>query len=330
MNLVNPHRVDPVPGLIAAALVLCLYGGVALSVDFSRAAFGIQSDEATYYMMGRSLALDGDLTYRREDLTRVWQEFSSGPSGVFLKKGRDLKLGVTATPPFVEVTSLPDPDTSRLFYGKSYIYPLAAAPLVALFGTNGFLLLHAILLAAMVLAAYLFLNARSSPVVALLLAAGFFMASVAPVYFVWITPELFNLGLVVLAYFCWLFKEVMAPETAPRGTRWLLSSRSDLLASVLLGLATFSKPSNILLILPVIVWLAVRKRWRTMLATGCLFGLIGAVLVVGNVAMTGEWNFQGGDRRTFYSRYPFQYLPLEWDTVGQDRTTNRLLDRSDF
>ncbi len=34
------------------------------------------------------------------------------------------------------------------------------------------------------------------------------MASVAPAYFVWITPELFNFSLVMLGYFCWLYKEV--------------------------------------------------------------------------------------------------------------------------
>lgn len=100
--------------------------------------------------------------------------------------------------PFVRVDSRPDPDAARLFYGKSYIYPLAAAPFVALFGTNGFLVLHAIVLGLMLLAGYLFLNTRSSPLVSLLLAAGFLMASVAPAYFVWLTPELFNLGLVFL------------------------------------------------------------------------------------------------------------------------------------
>ena len=30
-------------------------------------------------MMGHSLADDGDLTYRKEDLVRVWREFPSGP-----------------------------------------------------------------------------------------------------------------------------------------------------------------------------------------------------------------------------------------------------------
>lgn len=319
------RRIDPVPGLVAAFLVFCLYAGVALSVDFPRAAFGIQSDEATYYMMGHSLARDGDLTYRREDLLRVWQEFPEGPSGVFLKKGRDLDVGLTGSLPFVGVSSKPDPDTTRLFYGKSYAYPLVAAPFVAVFGTNGFLVLHACLLAAMMLAAYLFLNARSSPAVSLLLAAGFFMASVAPAYFVWITPELFNLALVVLGYFCWLFKEVAVPDGAPRGTAWLFTRRSDFAAALLLGLATFSKPSNLLLILPVLIWLIVRRQWRTMLATGAIFGTVGAVLLAGNVAVTGEWNFQGGERRTFYAQYPFQERWVQWEGVGQSRATNQVL-----
>ena len=53
----------------------------------SARAFGFQSDEATYYMIGHSLARDPDLEYRRADLVRVWHEFPSGPTGVFLKTG---------------------------------------------------------------------------------------------------------------------------------------------------------------------------------------------------------------------------------------------------
>jgi hypothetical protein len=316
------RRVDPVPGLVAAALLFCAYAGIALAVDFSRASFGFQSDEATYYMMAHSLASDGDLAYRREDLARVYREFDSGPAGVFLKRGRDVDVSTTGTFPFVSVTSKPDPDTTELFYGKSYIYPLVAAPFVAVLGTNGFLLLHAALLAAMLLAGYLFLNARSSPAVSLIFASGFLMASVAPAYAVWTTPELFNLALVVLGYFCWLYKEVMDPASAPRGTRWLLGGRSDIAASLLLALATFSKPSNILLILPVLAWLVVRRRWKTMLVAGTLFAATGAVLLAGNIWITGEWNFQGGDRRTYYAKYPFEQSAVKWDDIGQDRATD--------
>ena len=114
----------------------------------------------------------------------------------------------------------PDPDTGRLYYGKSFIYPLVAAPFVWLCGTNGFLVLHALLLATVVFAAYVFLAARSPAPTAAVLASGFFFASVTPAYVVWMTPELFNLVVVTLGYFCWLYKEV-APADLPRGLRWL-------------------------------------------------------------------------------------------------------------
>jgi hypothetical protein len=319
------HRPDPAPGLAAAAIVLAIYGGLGLAVNFPRVAFGFQSDEATYYMMGHSLARDADLTYRREDLVRVWREFPGGPSGLFLKRGQDVQgIGLAPAPPFFAIEGAPDPDTRRLFYGKSFAYPLAAAPLVLLFGTNGFLVLHAILLSLMVLAGYLFLNARSSAGVALLLSAGFVMASVAPAYFVWITPEIFNLTLVTLGYFCWLYKEV-APPDPPRGLAWLLGPSSDLAAAALLAVATFSKPSNILLIGPIVVWQLARGRaWRRALATLVLFGSIVAVFFAANIAITGDWNFQGGDRRTFNGGYPFQTESAGFE-VGLDRTTNEIL-----
>jgi len=109
------------PGLLLAAVFLCLYGTLAVTVDVSRARYGLQSDEATYYMMGLSLVHDGDLTYRKEDLARVWKEFPAGPAGVFLKKGRQIGGG-------------PDPDETRYFWGKSFVYPLFAAPFILLFG----------------------------------------------------------------------------------------------------------------------------------------------------------------------------------------------------
>ena len=122
------------PGLVLAGIFFCIYGTLALAVDFPRAAYAFHSDEATYYMMGHSLVEDFDLEYRRADLVRVWKEFPGGPAGVFLKHGRTL-------------SGNPDPDPNRMFYGKSFIYPLFAAPFIFIFGTKGFLVLHACLLA---------------------------------------------------------------------------------------------------------------------------------------------------------------------------------------
>jgi hypothetical protein len=287
------------PGLIAASVLLCVYGALALTVDFPRAASGFKSDEATYYMMAYSLTQDGDLTYTKEDLARVWREFPGGPAGVFLKKGRTIR-------------GAPDPDPNRLYYGKSFIYPLCAAPFVKVFGTNGFLVLHALLLPIVVLCGYLFLHARSGPRVSAVLASGFVMASVVPVYFVWLMPEVFNFSLVFLGYFCWLYKEVARPEQSPRGTAWLFTRRSDVVASVLLGIATFSKVTNALLFAPILLWQlsgVVRRQsdsGRKIAASTFVFVLIAGGLFGINKAISGEWSYQGGERNTYYFEFPFQ------------------------
>ena len=303
------------PGLLLAAAFLCVYGTFALSVDLPKADYGFKSDEATYYMMGWSLVRDHDLTYRKEDLVRVWREFPAGPAGVFLKHGQRIGGGA-------------DPDRGRYFYGKSFIYPLFAAPLMLLTGTNGFLLLNAVCLALVLLCGYLFLHARSPAAVSILFAAGFVMASIVPVYFAQMMPEVFNFSLAFLAYFCWLYKEVAAPGRSPRGTAWLFTSRSDLAMGVLLGIATFSKPTNALLFLgPAILWLvrSFRRQVETTPAVGgapvapafwrnraALLSIAAFVLVAGglfavNMAISGDWNYQGGgDRRSYLWEFPFQ------------------------
>lgn len=314
---------DVQAGLVAAALVLAVYGGMAFSVDFPRAAHGFKSDEATYYMMAWSLAADGDLAYRRGDLARVWREFPAGPTGVFLKKGRDVRLRTTRQVPFVELQQRPDSDPDRLFFGKSYMYPLVAAPFVWAFGTNGFIVLHALLLALTVFAAYLFVAARAPTIVAVLIGAGYFFASVTPGYVIWITPELFNLVTVTLAYFCWLYKEV-APPSLPRGLGWLRSGWSDAAAVLLLAMASFSKPSNLPLIGPVVLLALWRRQWGRGAALAGLFAGAVALLIAANLLVTGEANFQGGERRTYYGAFPFMDPTLTFD-VGMARATDEVL-----
>ena len=283
------------PGLALAAIFFCIYGALAVVVDLPRATVNFKSDEATYYMMGLSLVHDRDLTYRKEDLTRVWREFPGGPAGVFLKRGQ-------------KVGGAPDLARNRYYYGKSFIYPLFAAPFVLVFGTNGFLVLNAICLSLVLLAAYLFLHARSAAWPSAMLAAGFVMASIVPVYFVQIMPEVFNFSLACLAYFCWLYKEVATPERSPAGTKWLFTPTSDLVMAILLGIATFSKVTNAgLFAAPAVFWIfrlkvgAIRK-----LPAVATFLAVAAGLFAVNMAITGHWNYQGGDRKSYYFEFPFQ------------------------
>jgi hypothetical protein len=304
-------------GWIASLVIAAIYGGLALSVDFKSAAGGIQSDEATYYLMAYSLAEDGDLEYREEDLTRGFREFPSGPSGIFLKRGTDVRsVGVTGRPPFIEFRGTPDPDTSRLYFGKSFIYPLAAAPFVWLLGTNGFLLVNVLLLWAAFMVVYLVTSARSGPIVGVLWAGAFAFASVAPVYVVWTTPELFNWSLAAIAYFFWLYKVVSPTATSPR-TEWLRRPWTDLIAAGLIGILTFSKVTNVLLLVPMIGWLMWTREWRRAAAALVLTGLVGGAAFGSNVAVSGEWNYQGGDRATCYDRYPFQRSDLNLDVCGE-------------
>ena len=299
--------------LLAIGIVLL---GFSLSVDYPRQAGAMWSDEATYYTMAHSLAYDGDLRFTRKDLERVYREFRGGPSGIFLKRGREGPLTISTEVPFI----LRDGEvTEELYFAKSFIYSLAAAPWVRIFGTQGLLVLHTLAVMAVLVAGYFFLAAKSSPGASLAYTLTFFSASVVPAYFVWLTPEIFNLCLVFLGAFFWLYKErAAAPPRLLRGTT------SDLIAAGLFAAVTYSKVSNVLLILPLLALLALRRDWKRALATGALFGLVLTGLFSTNLAATGELNYQGGDRKTFYGRYPFQRPDLNFDNTGLAKVTSEI------
>jgi hypothetical protein len=290
--------------------------GFALTVDYPRAAETFWSDGATYYAMAKSLAYDFDLRYEREDLVRVFREFQSGPSGIFLKRGRELDLTLTSSVPFLVSEG---PLNSKLYYAKAFLYSLAAAPFVRLAGTNGLLLLHAVSLTLVLLAGYFLLAATASRGAALAMTLTFFFASVTPAYFVWLTPELFNLCLVFLGAFFWLYKEyAQDPPALLRGTT------SDVIAAVIWGAVTYSKVNNVFLILPLAVLLAVRRQWMRGLTAGAVFGLALGGLFLAQLAITGEMNYQGGERKTFSGRYPFQQADLTFDNTGLSKVTSEI------
>jgi hypothetical protein len=328
-------------GQVSTAVLGIVLVTWALTVDFARSVNGFFGDASTYYSLGHSLATDFDFEFRRDDLVRVWREFPTGPEGIFLKRGRDVRgVVLSSSLPFFEITSSPDPDTGRLYYGKGFIYPLFAAPFVRLFGTNGFLVLHAVLMTICFACAYTFLAVRSAPIPSLVFATAFLLLSVAPVYMVWLTPDFFNLAVVLIAYFFWCYKEAVAGRATrlPPSwrSRWLLGPRSDVIAAILLGIASFSKPTNLLLILPVLALLVWRRQWLRALTIGIVFDVVFVGLFAWNVAITGEWNYQGGvDRGTFYSGdpdqdgpriggFPFQTPQHTFDTTGIIRETNRV------
>ena len=288
------------PGFLAVAFLLLVGASTALTIDVVRTAYGVKADEATYVAMALSVAYDGDLVYEARDIARLHEVYEGGPAGIFLKRGDGY---------------------GSLYFGKAYIYSVVAAPFVRIAGLNGMLLFHVLLLAGMVLAAYCFLAARSPRSVALFSALAFFGVSIVPLHAVFLGSEIFNAACVTFAYFCWCYKEV-APPRRGRCTAWLWRPESDVVAAVLLGLATFSKPSHALLIAPCVLLATGRGRLRHSALIAAVFVVVVATSFLINAVITGEMNYQGGERKTFYGAFPFEHAGAAFDNLGISMTTN--------
>ena len=269
-----------------AAFVLAGLAAVGIAAAACAHVPAFWGDAATYHAMAWSLAEDGDLEYEARDVFRVRREYPSGPQGIFLKRasgGLTFDGGVLHRVPGSE---------PRIYFAKAFVHPLIAAPFVRLMGSRGLLVTNAIALAIALGLAYRELRRKTTPGRALAAAIVLLLATIAPVYLVWPTPELVTLALVMGGLSAW-------------------RSGRPVLAAVLLGIATYTKPYNLFLALPIGVepLLAVRP-WGKALGESVRRGLVLAATVVAlfavNLAITGELNYQGGERKTFYGRFPFE------------------------
>jgi len=281
-----------------ARLVLAVVSGLvlllAVVVDLPAAADGrFWSDGATYYAMAGSLALDRDLEFTASDLARVRAAYPAGPQGVFLKRVHDAS------------------GSSRLVYAKSAVYPAFAAPLVWLVGADrGLLLVNALAFLVALWLGYGELRRRDSASASAAGTLALVALGIAPVYLLWPTPELLNLGLA---------------------TAGLVAFRRDrpYLAAVLLGLAVYSKPTHLALALPLLLAPLIQPAAGGALRTlesarraAVLAAVVAAGFGLGWLA-TGELNYQGGERKTFYDRYPFD-PGVSFDAAGVWMTTDHV------
>ena len=271
--------------------VLCL----ATLVAAWRLELGeFRGDAATYHGMAWSLAFDGDIQFEPRDLLRVQRETRSGPEGVFLKSatGGLTHEGVSGWPFLRRVTE------ERIYYAKPFLYPLAAAPLVRMLGTRGLYLLNALSLSAALLLGYAACRKSRTPGQSLALVLATFAGTVMPLYLVFIAPEMFYMGLAAAALALWRLGH----------PGW---------AAVLIGAAAYAKPPNIFLSIPILAAPLVepgrplRQRLLESTRRGVLVGVAGLLFVGWNVALTGEWNYQGGVRKTFYGRFPFEVAMVD-------------------
>jgi hypothetical protein len=268
------------------------------------------ADQAVYYAMTQSIAHDGDLEYTKKDLIRYYHDFAAGPQGIFLKKAK----------------------TGKIFYAKSWAYSLFAAPFVRVFGANGFFVFHSFLLLLILLMGRSYLALANGPVRSLLYLVSFIFASVAAVYYLWISPDFFNLCLVFSILFLWAYKikrREIAPESAASGRPWffLLSPGSDYLAAFLAGIAVFSKPPNIILMGPLVLYALYQKKILKALLLGVIFILALVLLFGTNYLLTSEWNYQGGERKTFIGNFPLEKDSFTFDSIGSVMTSEGYFQR---
>jgi hypothetical protein len=320
IRVVEPHlNATGRHGAAALGFVLFVIGvAFALTADAIHVGPGhpgtIKGDEAVYVAAALSAAFDGNLSFERRDLERFAGLYHRGPEGIFLKRGKTLHLKRSSEFPFAHVVKEPEPRADRLYFGKALIYPLVAAPFVRAFGLNGLLLLNVLLLASVAFCGYTFLAARSSALGAALFVTAFLGASALPAYLVFFTPEILNVALVAVAYFLWLYREI-APGRRLSGT-W-----PQVVAVILLGLATYSKPFNAILVAPLVVYAWWQRQWGWGVALGAVAIAVAGLGFALTAAVSGEFNYQGGDRRTFYGSFPFDGTGDVWNRQATTVTT---------
>ncbi|HXK11866.1 MAG TPA: hypothetical protein VMT70_19660 [Vicinamibacteria bacterium] len=313
--------VAPTPsGATSARLVLSLataaLAGATLALDLPRASKGeFFGDGATYYAMAWSLARDLDLRFDAADLARIRDEYPKGPQGIFLKRSSGgLTVDRAAGFPWVRRVRA---DEGRLYYAKAFAYPLVAAPLVAALGTRGMMFGNGLLLSlALWLACGILRRRGMTPVAAASLGVGLLLLTVAPLYLVWPTPEIFGLAVVTGGLAAW-------------------AAGRPLLAAVLFGVAGYLKPPNVLMAVPLgvdplvpgegpLFGPGLGRRLGESLRRGAVLALTAATLYGLNAAFTGELNYQGGDRKTFYGRFPFDASGATFDDAGTWMATNQV------
>ncbi len=299
-------------GVLAGGLVVA-----ALTTDLARRTGGeFWGDGATYLSMARSLAEDFDLRYEARDVLRVRREWKAGPQGVFLKRSSG---GLRFDPEggFPWISRVPR-DEPRLYYAKAFVYPLVAAPFVRVFGTRGLLLVNVLVFALALALGYDERRRRGNdPLRSLVFVLVVFLATVAPLYLLWPTPEIFGLGLATAG---------LVATSAGR----------PLLAAFLFGVAVYLKPPNVFLALPLgIVPLlpavgervfgpGFAKRLLESVQRGALVAATALALYGLNALVTGEMNYQGGERKTFYGRFPLEAHDVTFDNAGFWMTTDHL------
>ena len=266
----------PVWAIHLAGLLFIAAGFATNPLALTRAFF---SDESVYYTMAYSFAEDGDMVFQQNDLIRVYREFAAGPQGIVLKINEE---------------------QNTIVFAKAFLYSMAAAPFVKLFGTNGFFIFHGVLLWLNLLCAYRFCISIMKPSTAAMFSFFYFLANASLIYMFWMTPEYFNMSLVCYGFFFFVADEQLKSKFQLFKSPWNYA-----IAAILFAMATFSKVTNAALVAPLGIWLLWKRKFVPAAICLGIFILGTAAFFALNNHYSGEWNYQGGKRAVFYDNFPY-------------------------
>jgi hypothetical protein len=108
---------------------------------------------------------------------------------------------------------------------------------------------------------------------------------------------------------------------------FLCSAWSDYLAAILVGVATFSKPPNIILMGPLVVHAFLKKKFLRALLIVLLFFFSLSLFFGTNYLLTSDWNYQGGERKSFIGNFPLEKEKLDFDSLGHTMTSENYFER---
>ena len=88
-----------------------------------------------------------------------------------------------------------------------------------------------------------------------------------------------------------------------------------------------SKPTHAILMVPIGLLMLARREWGRLVGIALAWTLLTGGLFMANAAITGEFNYQGGDRKTFYSYlgFPFANGRETFDNIGPPQRLEAVL-----
>jgi len=274
----------------ALALFLVLF---PLTVQKPGLPMNLKSDEPAYYLMALSLAHDFDLRCELKDIQRLRREF---PSDVV----ENLIL-------------MTDDGWHEVYFGKPFPASLVAAPLVRLFGADGFVATNMALLLLAVWLGALWLRRFNPEGPALLFSAGYFLLSNAFSYVFWLHTEVLCVAAVTASLYLGL-TDAPAPLGGGGWRRLVDLLRAPALrpaaSGAVLMVAAYNKPILALFGLPVLV-LAAGSRDRRRALGWILGAAAGTVAICGfSLAMTGHLSPYLGVERTGVKVERYDQMPI--------------------